>query len=98
MRPLAKKDVARLVACSIRMVERLLASGFGVGLSIVVFVVTAGMTILYRPSHQLAAASFMILTIVASTSCATPLSWGVLNIASRVVGFKVARMVLPPSS
>src|ERR1035437_5007407 len=48
--------------------------------------------------HQTAAASFMILTIAASTSCATPFSCGVLNSASRVVGFKVARMVLPPSS
>ena len=51
-----------------------------------------------RPAHQPAAASFMILTIAASTSCATPFSCGVLNSASRVVGFKVARMVLPPSS
>ena len=45
-----------------------------------------------------AAASFMILRIVASTSCATPSSDGVLNIASRLVGFKVARTALPPSS
>ena len=38
----------------------------------------------------------MILTIVSSTSCATSFSCGVLNIASSVVGFNVARMVLPP--
>ena len=44
------------------------------------------------------AASFMILTIVASTSCATPSNCGAWNIASRVVGFNVAKMVLPPSS
>jgi len=44
------------------------------------------------------AASFMILTIMSSTSCATPSNCGVLNIASMAVGFKVARMVLPPSS
>ena len=44
------------------------------------------------------AASFMILTIVASTSCATPSNCGAWNIASRVVGFKVAKIVLPPSS
>ena len=50
------------------------------------------------PNHLPDAASFMILTNVSSTSCATPSSWGVLNIASRVVGFKMARMVLPPSS
>ena len=49
-------------------------------------------------ANQPDAASFMILTIVSSTSCATPFSCGVLNIASRVVGFNVARMVLPPSS
>ena len=48
--------------------------------------------------HKLAAASCMILTIVCSTSCATRSSCGVLNIASRVVGFSVAKMVLPPSS
>ena len=48
--------------------------------------------------NQSDAASFMILTIVSSTSCATPSSCGVLNSASRVVGFNVARMVLPPSS
>jgi len=35
--------------------------------------------------NQPNAAFFMILTIVASTSCATPSSCGVLNIASRVV-------------
>jgi hypothetical protein len=40
----------------------------------------------------------MILTIVSSTSRATPSSCGALNIARRVVGFKVARIVLPPSS
>jgi hypothetical protein len=51
-----------------------------------------------RPANQPAAASFMILTIVFSTSCATPSSCGALNIARRVVGFKVARTVLPPSS
>ena len=44
------------------------------------------------------AASCMILTIVFSTSCATPFSCGVLNIASSAVGFNEARMVLPPSS
>ena len=51
-----------------------------------------------RPPNQLEAASFMIFTIVCSTSCATPSSCGALNIARSVVGFKVARMVLPPSS
>jgi len=50
------------------------------------------------PDNQPDAASFMILTIVSSTSCATPFSCGTLNIARRVVGFKVARMVLPSSS
>jgi hypothetical protein len=49
-------------------------------------------------ANQLDAASFMILIIVSSTSCATLCSCGVLNIARRVVGFKVARMVFPPSS
>lgn len=44
------------------------------------------------------AASVMILTIVVSISCATSFSCGVLNMASRVVGFSVARIVLPPSS
>src|ERR1035437_4954749 len=44
------------------------------------------------------AASFMILTIVSSTSCATPFSFGVLNNASRMVGFHAARIVLPPRS
>src|ERR1035437_5586658 len=44
------------------------------------------------------AASFMILTIASSTSCATPSNCGVSNIASNVVGFKVARMVLSPSA
>ena len=47
--------------------------------------------------NQPDAASLMIFTIVCSTSCATPSSCGELNIASRVVGFKVARMVWPPS-
>src|ERR1017187_3808526 len=50
------------------------------------------------PANQPDAASFIIFTIVSSTSCATPSSCGVLNIARRVVGFKVARMALPPSS
>src|ERR1700680_456509 len=50
------------------------------------------------PAHQPDAASFMIFTIVSSTSCATSSSCGALNIARSVVGFKVARMVLPPSS
>ena len=48
--------------------------------------------------NQREAASSMIARIVASTSCATWASCGVLNIASRVVGFRVASMVLPPSS
>jgi hypothetical protein len=44
--------------------------------------------------NQPSAASFMILTIVFSTSCATPFSWGVLNIPDRGVGFNVANMGL----
>ena len=44
------------------------------------------------PANQADAASFMILTIVSSTSCATPFSCGGLNIASRAVGFKLASM------
>ena len=61
---------------------------------------TANRTIGGRPvpANQADAASFIIFTIVSSTSCATPSSCGVLNIARRVVGFKVARMALPPSS
>ena len=51
-----------------------------------------------RPANQPDAASFMILTIVPSTSCATRSSCGALNIARRVVGFNVAMMALPPSS
>ena len=50
------------------------------------------------PANQAEAASFIIFTIVSSTSCATPSSCGVWNIARRVVGFKVARIVLPLSS
>ena len=49
-------------------------------------------------AHHMDAASMMILPRVASTSCATSVSCGVLNIASRVVGFKVARVVLPSCS
>jgi len=51
-----------------------------------------------RPEYQPDAASVIILTMVISTSFATPSSCGALNIARRVVGFNVARMVLPPSS
>jgi hypothetical protein len=51
-----------------------------------------------RPEYQPDAASFMILTMVFSTSFSTPSDFSALNIARRVVGFNVARMVLPPSS
>ncbi len=51
-----------------------------------------------QQANQPEAASFMILTIVSSTSCATASSCGTLNIARRAVGFKVASVVLPPSS
>src|SRR5579863_3148149 len=41
-----------------------------------------------RPGIQPDAASFMILLVLFSTSCATPSGCGTLNIARRVVGFQ----------
>ena len=45
-------------------------------------------------TNQPAAASFIILIMASSTSCATGSSCGTRNIARRAVGFTVARMVL----
>jgi hypothetical protein len=57
----------------------------------------SGSETLPKSPDQLVAASCMILTIVASTSCATPDNSGRPNIPSIAVGFMVASIVFPPS-